>query len=233
MIKSGLTFHDIMTMIDSIDNISEQERVEAKLEVFNKFIKWSNQDYIEYEKLLDKLKKIRKKKNVKTGELGKALEEISKFIIDKSFFYKVHPNKRTSTNEIDLFVVMSERGKQALKDYGFSEELLFTSERYFLCECKNYKKKVASTWIGKFNTLLDTCGDSKFGIVFSVKGFTGKENGWYDAHGLVKTIYIRGQANNKRYIIDFNMKEFEMLSDRKINIFQIINNKKKGYNIRN
>lgn len=220
------TLADIIDDIDKIDCASEQDKISAKLKLFNKFISWTDNDYAEYDQLLDNLKKIKRKRTASTKDIGNALEAVVTFIFNKSFFYKVYPNRSTSTNEIDEFVVLSNNGKQALFEYGFTKELLISSEDYFLCECKNYKDAVGSTWVGKFNTLLDICGNCEVGIIFSCSGLTGDENSWYDAHGLTKVIYRISQENKKRFILDVNIKDLELLRNKERNIFDIIKNKK-------
>lgn len=229
MNKHGnLTPDEILKMIDSMDTITLQQKVELKLRTLYKFVKWTQEDYKEYKILLDRLKKSRKEKQEKTKKIGDALENLVNFIFEKSFFYKVHPNKHTSTNEIDQFVVMSDKGKQAIAEYNFSKELLVSNENHFLCECKNYDKKVGSTWVGKFNTLLDTCGATSVGIIFSYDGLSGQENNWYDAHGLTKIIYRITKDQKARFILDFNINDFEALLNPETNLFQLINQKKES-----
>ena len=52
---------DIMRHIDSMDNISEQQRIDLKVKTFYQFIKWTNEDYEEYKALLKALKGIKEK----------------------------------------------------------------------------------------------------------------------------------------------------------------------------
>lgn len=159
--------------------------------------------------------------------MGKNLENIVDFIFEKSVIYKVHSNKQSSTHEIDQFIVLSDEGIQLIEELKLSKELLITKQKYFLCECKNYKDKVPATWVGKFNTLLEVSGKCQVGILFSYKGLTGRENSWEDAHGLAKIIYYLGDNNSKRYIIDFNINDFELLNkNRNTSIIEIIKNKK-------
>lgn len=228
MNKEQLTPADIIKMIDGMDNVSAQEKIKLKIRNFNKFIKWTHSDYAQYKVLLNYLKKVKRKRNVKTKEIGDALENLVNFIIEKSFFYTVHPNKHTSTNEIDQFIVLNDKGKQAIAEYSFSKELLVSDENHFLGECKNYDKSVGSTWVGKFNTLLDICGETSIGIIFSYEGLTGNENNWYDAHGLTKIIYRITKDKKARFIIDFNIKDFEKLLNPDINFFQLIKLKKEA-----
>jgi hypothetical protein len=234
--KHGYTLKDILKLIDETDTLTEQEKIEAKVKSFYKFIKWTEKDYEQYEQLLVDLKKANRKsikkqltsdeETIKTKDKGDALENIVNFIINKSFFLKVYPNKRTSTNEIDQFVVLSSNGKQAMYEYNFSSDLLGFKDGYFIGECKNYDDNVAATWVGKFYTLLRTCGNCELGIIFSYYGLTGQENNWYDAHGLTKVIYRMETGTKKNHILDFNKEDFEKLRDRKMNFFDIIHAKK-------
>ncbi|WP_195245098.1 hypothetical protein [Clostridium celatum] len=219
---------DIMRHIDSMDNISEQQRIDLKVKTFYKFIKWTNEDYEEYKALLKALKGIKRKKKKTTKEIGDALEDLVNFIFEKSFFYDVFPNKHTGTNEIDQFIVLSDRGKQSMSEHKFSRDLLLSDENHILCECKNYLNPVGSTWVGKFNTVMECCGEMSVGIIFSYEGLSGKENTWYDAHGLTKVIYSKTKNSKARFILDFNIKDFEALLNPKINFFKLINLKKEA-----
>ena len=91
---------EIMRQIEAMDNISEQQRIDLKVRTFYKFIKWTNEDYKEYESLLKALKSIKRKKKKTTKEIGDALERLVNFIFEKSFFYDVFPNKHTGNRPI-------------------------------------------------------------------------------------------------------------------------------------
>lgn len=230
----GCTIEEILEYIENADHLSEREKMIAKTKSFYKFTKWTESDYVEYDKLYKQLKKSYRKckkgtddeEKIKTKEKGDALENVVNFIIDKSFFLEVYPNKRTSTNEIDQFVVLSDYGKQAMHQYKFSHEFLGFENGYFIGECKNYDEEVEATWVGKFYTLLRTCGHCNLGIIFSYKGLTGKENNWYHAHGLTKIIYQIEPNGKKIFILDFNKDDFKKLFNRKENLFKIIYKKK-------
>lgn len=231
------TIAEIMNMIDNVSGITEREKTETKFKLFSKYIEWTEDDYKKYNELLDELVNIRnelkkqkgkKDKSIVTKSVGDALEDVVDFIFEKSFFYKVHKNKRTSTNEIDQFVVLSNKGKLALADTGFTKDMLISLQEYFLCECKNYSEKVAATWIGKFNTLLEVSGKCSVGLVFSYEGMTGKEDNWYDAHGLTKIIYRLSDDKDRRYILDININDLELLRTKPNNIYEIIQNKKQA-----
>ncbi|MBR9649462.1 hypothetical protein JET15_14980, partial [Clostridium tyrobutyricum] len=180
--KGGLSPDEIIKLIDSSDFSCSKKKIELKIKVLNKYIEWTNGDYKQYEELLYNLKQIRKNMNKKTKKdkrnssklgLGKSLENIVNFIFEKSYFYKVYPNKRTATNEIDQFIVLSDKGKQAIEEYKFSKKLFGITDEYLLCECKNYKGKVGGTWVGKFYTLMNVSGNCSLGIIFSYDGLTG------------------------------------------------------------
>lgn len=203
-----------------------------KVDMFFQFSSWTDDDYEEYNRLLQQLKssygkcKVNSENKVVTKSKGDALEDIVNFIIEKSYFLEVYPNKRTATNEIDQLIVISNYGNQSIYTQGFSKKLLGFDGDFFLGECKNYDEKVGVTWIGKFNTLLKVCGDCKFGIIFSYLGLTGSENKWEDAHGLTKVIYKTSNKGEEKYIIDFNINDFEKLQNRNTNFFKLIKAKK-------
>lgn len=202
------------------------------VEKFFEFSSWTDEDYIEYNKLLMSLEqsygkcKNNAKDKIDTKSKGNALEDIVNFIIEKSYFLEVYPNKRNATNEIDQLIVVSCYGEQTLDRYGISRNLLGFKGDFFLGECKNYYKKVGVTWVGKFNTLLKICGDCEFGIIFSYLGLTGDENKWEHAHGLTKVIYINSNTDHKKYILDFNINDFNNLKNKDVNFFKLIKSKK-------
>jgi hypothetical protein len=72
--------------------------------------------------------------------------------------------KRTASSEIDI--VCSVEGIET----DFRSEL----GRYFVCECKDWKKAVDFTSVAKFCRILDSI-KSQFGILFSPKGISGKK----------------------------------------------------------
>ncbi|MDQ4678146.1 nuclease-related domain-containing protein, partial [Stenotrophomonas maltophilia group sp. RNC7] len=220
------TLYEISQLIDESDQFDAREKVELKLKTFNKYISWSENDYEEYNVILNELKRIKRKENPSNQELGNALENLVDFILEKSYFYKVYTNKRTGTHEIDQFAVISDRGIQAITEYNFAKDLLLTNQNYFVCECKNYKGNVGATWVGKFNTLLEVSGRCQLGIIFSCDGLTGKENTWYDSHGLTKVIFHMSNSEEKRYILDFNMNDFNLLKSKEHTFFSIVKSKK-------
>ena len=221
MIKKGLSPKELININDEFDAEKAKEDIIKKVNKFKELIKWSDEQLEEYRKLYDEFIKINKKRKndeETQKQKGDALEKLVNFIFNNSFFLEVHPNKRNSTNEIDQFITVSDYGMQAFHEFNFNRALLGLDENHFICECKNYKGKIPATWIGKFNTLLNTCGETRLGIVFSYHGLTGKENNWYDAHGLTKIVYRISREDWRKFILDFNKDDFEKLLDRKFNI---------------
>lgn len=95
--------------------------------------------------------------NQKKGEL---LEKLASSLFNNDLFC-VRRNCRTSTNEIDILIDWSEKARLL----GLNSAYPFLGE-LILCECKNYKKSIGVTYIGKFASLLSTTMffDSKVGI---------------------------------------------------------------------
>lgn len=189
--------------------------VKNKIDEFYELQKWSEDDYATYDALLSQLIDLNKDKAAKTTDKGKALEDIVRFIIKKTYFFDLYYNIPTSTNEIDQIIKLSDKGKQALIDLELSKDILPVEEEIFLSECKNYATNLGVAWVGKFYGLLKTC-DCKFGILFSVKGLSGEEAEWKDAHGLIKVFRLieKYQNNNDFYIIEFNLEDFQKIGNR-------------------
>lgn len=177
MNKKGLSPAELLKSSEEFDPEIEKRKIMDKVNKFKKFIMWSDEQLDEYRKLYNNFIDAHKIKdnNESTKQKGDRLEDLVNFIFENSFFLSVYPNKRTSINEIDQFVTISDYGIQALHDIGISRELLGLCEDHFICECKNYNKSIPATWVGKFNTLLNTCGSTQLGIIFSYHGLTGKE----------------------------------------------------------
>ncbi|WP_257140117.1 acetylglutamate semialdehyde dehydrogenase [Bacillus toyonensis] len=171
---------------------------------FKKITSLSESELEGYSELLNKFKSIHEDSKATTNEKGRILEEIVSYIISNSVIFNVHRNLRTSTNELDLLVKLNWKGRQ-FKEKGFIE----FEDTDLICECKNYKKRVDVTWVGKFYSLL-SCSTCRFGILFSYMGLTGK--GWNEATGLSKKLYLlKEKESEKIKIIDFNIEDFNLI----------------------
>lgn len=216
MEAKGITFGDFMKQ-DISDDLSK----------FKSFIEWSNEDYKEYSILLDRAINISGKRESedKTKEVGDVLEDLVKFIIERTYFFDVIKNIRTRTNEIDLYIYRSKEGEQALEKYKISEKLLIIPQKIFIGECKNYDKNIGSTWFGKFYAVMKTA-DCDFGILFSLKRATGNFENWSDSYGLIRTLTLIEKYENKKefYLLDFGLEDFKAINPE-CSFFDIIERK--------
>lgn len=162
---------------------------------------------------LDELSKIKAKNKVERGELsakkGKALENTVKYLLNSTGVLKLYDNVGTATNEIDILITSNYKGER-IQSIIEETPLLLGFEDYMIIECKNYGKKVPATWIGKFYTLLQTCGECKTGIMFSYHGLTGNPRSWTDAHGLIKILNLL--SRKKCQIVEFNKNDLKRIA---------------------
>ena len=150
-----------------------------------------------------------------TKDKGNKLEDLVAFIFENLSIFEVLKNKRSSTNEIDLIIRLTQEGFM-VKHYGLFP---FDDIYIFNVECKNYEDKIDVTWLGKFYSLLSTCSQ-KFGLIFSKKGFSGRGK-WADAKGLAKKMLLKDGI----YILDINLKHLKELANGK-NFLDIIRDEK-------
>lgn len=192
-------------------------QADEKILEFNNLLTFNHTELEEYKKLLETFHKTNSSKAT-TKEKGESLEKIVKFVIEKTGMFETYENVQTSSNEIDILARLNSRGKY------FKAQGLLDFENTFLSECKNYNKKVDVTWVGKFYTLMKYT-TNELGILFSYKGLSGKN--WNDATGLIKKLHLYDKDS---YIIDFNYKDFLLLSNG-VSFLNLIINKK--FNIKN
>ena len=187
--------------------------VQEPLKVFQEFVLWTDKDKEDFKLLLDTLRSPYDK-NIETAKSkGDRLERLVEFIIKKSYFFEIYKNVHTEMNEIDEVIVFSNRGKQALKSFGISRELIPIKENLFLGECKNYANDLGVTYVGKFYSLM-TVSDVSMGIIFTQKGLTGKPEGFKDAYGLTKVLRMIETSKNKDddfYILTFSDEDYDKL----------------------
>ncbi|MEI4801291.1 acetylglutamate semialdehyde dehydrogenase [Bacillus sp. FJAT-51639] len=178
-----------------------------KERVFKEITRLSQAEKETYIGLLENLKKVNKnRKDYSNKEIGKSLEDIVSFILNKSSVFEVKENIHTSSNEVDQLVLLNSTGKEFQR-----EGYLDIRGEHFLSECKNYDGKIGVTWPGKFYSLLSV-QSCKLGILFSYKGLTG--TGWNDAVGLTKKLFLtRERIEDKIYIIEFNIQDFDDIAN--------------------
>lgn len=185
--------------------------VQEPIDKFKGFITWTNKDREDFRILLNELKKPFDRDKETTKEKGDRLEKLVEFIIQKTYFFEIYKNVHTETNEIDEVITLSDRGRQAIRSFGLSRDLIPIKQDLFLGECKNYKSNLGVTYVGKFYSLLSVTGIS-FGIVFTQKGLTGDSEGYKDAYGLTKVLRMVESSKGKDFfIITFTMKDYERM----------------------
>ena len=94
---------------------------------------------------------------------GKNLEKLSAYLLSCMPGCKTYTRVKTQSSDLD--VVCSLEGF----DIDFRSEL----GRYFVCECKDWEKPADVTTLAKFCRILNST-KSKFGIIFSRQGISGK-----------------------------------------------------------
>lgn len=186
---------------------------------YNEICKLNDTELAKYKELLKELEDLNIRADSKENGLrGKKLEELVAYLLKVSGnIFKIEKNVHTNTNEVDQVIKLSETGKM-LSSVGIINEKLTC----FLGECKNYKKTLSVTYVGKFCSLLQTT-NIKLGIIFSFCGISG--SGWKNGHGLVRKFYMSKEKENERFcIIDFSHDDFISISKGN-NFLQIIDDK--------
>ena len=185
--------------------------VQDPIAKFNGFITWTENDKNEFRILLDELKKPFDRSKETAKDKGDRLENLVDFIIRKTYFFEIYKNVHTGTNEIDEVIVLSDRGKQAIKSFNLSRELIPIGQDLFLGECKNYQSNLGVTYVGKFYSLLSVTG-IPFGVVFTQKGLTGDSEGYKDAYGLTEVLrMVENSKGRYFFILTFTLEDYEKM----------------------
>lgn len=185
-------------------------------ELFKEFV-LSGEALESYRRLMRDFENSNSNNRASTREKGETLENLVLFIAQKTNLFEEYPNLRTSSNEIDLLLKSKSQSMLLL------ESFVSTDFNNIIIECKNHDKKIGVTWIGKIYSLL-RYQRSKFGIIFSYHGFSGKD--WSDGVGLSKKIHLLDETK----IIDFNIENFKEMEEG-IDFLTII--KRKLINLQN
>lgn len=94
---------------------------------------------------------------------GKVLEDLADYVLSCMPGCRTTIRKRTPSTEYDIVCSME----------GLEVDYRSELGRYFVCECKDWKKPADFTSIAKFCQVLDST-KSRFGVLFSTKGITGQ-----------------------------------------------------------
>ncbi len=120
----------------------------------------------------------------KLGEpTGKTLELLAEYMLSCMPGCRTKRRQRSGSTDYDIVCSME----------GF--EMDFRSElgRYFVCECKDWETPADFTTIAKFCRVLDST-KSKFGILFSKGGISGKGKTCYAEREQLKVFQDRGMV---------------------------------------
>lgn len=109
-----------------------------------------------------------------TGD-GQILERLAHYLLSCVPGFRTH--MRTRSHSTDYDVVCASEGPA----FDFRSEL----GRYFLCECKDWKKRANVTAVIKFGGVLRSA-KCRFGIIFSKNGITGTDKANHAKRELLK-----------------------------------------------
>lgn len=167
----------------------------------------SEKKFNEYLYNLDKPQKCTKDK-------GDVLENLACCLMfSDTPLFNIKRNVHTSSNEIDLLVNLTDKGKYIIpKYYNYLGD-------QFLCECKNYKRNLNVTYVGKFYSLIKST-NSKIGILFTVKGVTGT-NDWKDSKAFIRKVALKENIA----ILVFSKSDYILLKDNKKSFLDIVDDK--------
>lgn len=210
--KYGLNLKQILKMINDED-----------IELFEEIGCLSSGMTQEYNDILRHFLDVNGKRNLNGKDdkednaiKGKALENLVEVLFKATGnYFEVYRNVRNGTNEIDLFLRLSKKGRalQNTIDKRYHE---------LLCECKNYNSTVKVTFVGKFCHLMQSTSINT-GIMFSYHGLAGKS--WSSSTGLTKKIFLlKEKMDEKICIIDFNKEDFQRIS-KGDSIFRVLDDK--------
>jgi hypothetical protein len=129
-------------------------------------------------------------------ERGKGLERLAEYILSCIPGFRTKRNQKTHSTEYD--VVCTIDGSYV----DFRSEL----GRYFICECKDWKKPVNFTSVAKFAFVLDSV-KSRFGIIFSREGITGQNKNEDAERAQFTAFHNRGIA-----IVVIDQKDLEFVA---------------------
>jgi hypothetical protein len=112
---------------------------------------------------------------------GKTLEELAHYLMSAMPGCRTMRRKHTPSTDYDLVCAIE----------GF--DLDFRSElgRYFVCECKDWARPADFTTMAKFCRVLDST-KSRFGILFSKEGISGRGDAKDAAREQIKVYQDRG-----------------------------------------
>jgi tetratricopeptide (TPR) repeat protein len=145
---------------------------------------------------------------------GIYLEKIAGYLLFCMPGARINQRQRTNSTELDIVCCID----------GLQNDFRSELGHYFVCECKDYKNaKVGYPIVAKFIRVLDST-KSRFGIIVSTTGITGKGKRKDAELEIIKVFQDRGVV-----IIDINLDDIKLVA----NGFNFINMMRSKYeNIR-
>ncbi|MBS5305731.1 hypothetical protein [Clostridium sp.] len=145
-------------------------------------------------------------------EKGLLLENLAKNILNIRNIFSVKERVICDSNEIDILL------QPVTNNVIYSALLPDYLKDDCLVECKNHKKAIDVTLLGKFYSLI-RYKKVKFGFMISNKELTGQLP-WDDAIGLTKKLYLRDDT----IIINITIKMIKEMLELNESIINIIKN---------
>lgn len=147
-----------------------------------------------------------------SSEKGKLLETLAKIVLNVRNIFSVKERVKCDSNEIDLLL------QPATNNRMYASLLPAYLQKDCLVECKNHKKPIDVTLVGKFYSLM-RYKKVKFGFMVTNKEITG-QSPWEDAVGLTKKLYL----SDDTFIINITIKMIKDLLESDKSIINIIKN---------
>lgn len=117
------------------------------------------------------------------GGRGEVLERLAEYILSCMPGCRTTRRQRTESTDFDIICSME----------GFEVDFRSEFGRYFVCECKDWGKPADFTTLAKFCRVLDSV-KSRFGILFSKRGISGKGKTKYAEREQLKVFQDRGMV---------------------------------------
>jgi hypothetical protein len=114
---------------------------------------------------------------------GTALEQLAEYLLSCMAGCRTKKRQRSGSTEYDIICSME----------GFEVDFRSEFGRYFLCECKDWKRPADITSMAKFCRILDSI-KSRFGILFSKSGISGAGQTEYAEREQLKVFQDRGMV---------------------------------------
>lgn len=206
---------ELLKFADFMDQLAEMDP-DYGLEMFFKIpeeVKQKSKVMIERIEEIDKTMPTvdRPTKGKLSFEKGLLLEKLALKILNIRNMFSVSERVICDSNEIDILF------QPATNNAMYISLLPEFFKKDYLIECKNHKKKIDVTLLGKFYSLI-RYKKAGFGIMVSNKPLTG-ESTWKDSIGLIKKIYLRDNT----LIINLTIDMIREVVYSNANIIKIIN----------